>query len=104
MQAFKDREAEQMHTEICSKLGTHPGGDKEGRLAGTSRFVALAELHATSGGQKSAARRAARFYFFTLQDSGVEWRSRARPWLGALHRASHATAGAHTADTHAARR
>ncbi len=73
MQAIKDREAEQMQTEICSKLGTHPGGDKEGRHAGTSRFVALAELHATSAGQKSAARRAARFYFFTLQDSGVEW-------------------------------
>ncbi len=58
VQAFKDREAEQIQTEIYSKLGVHHVGNKG---AGTSRFIALAELHATSAGQKSAARRAAQF-------------------------------------------
>jgi hypothetical protein len=57
MQVFKDREAEQMQTEICSKLEKYQGLNKELFHAGTSRFVALAELHATSSGQKSVARR-----------------------------------------------
>ncbi len=52
MQAFKDREAVQIQTEICSKLGIQQGGNKDGFHAGTSRFVALAEVHANSAGQK----------------------------------------------------
>jgi hypothetical protein len=51
MQAFKDREAEQIQTEICSKLRTHQGGNKESIHPSTSRFGALVQLHASSAGQ-----------------------------------------------------
>eukprot|EP00291_Cryptomonas_curvata_P030471 CAMPEP_0172212396 /NCGR_PEP_ID=MMETSP1050-20130122/36985_1 /TAXON_ID=233186 /ORGANISM="Cryptomonas curvata, Strain CCAP979/52" /LENGTH=54 /DNA_ID=CAMNT_0012893055 /DNA_START=15 /DNA_END=176 /DNA_ORIENTATION=- len=45
IQSFKDREAEQIQTEIYSKLGIRRDGNKEGIHSGTSRFVTLAELH-----------------------------------------------------------
>ena len=53
---IKDREAEQIQTEIYSKLGIHRDGNKESIHSGTSRFVALTELHAIRSGQKNPPR------------------------------------------------